>query len=1313
MRPISRFLRAALLPALLAGPVSAKDLPNYDAGSDGVARTKAIVSLTAPERALIKPGTEVQTDPRSGLPTFVWAAAPRDESASPARRGLGAEQAAREHLRAYARIYRLAPGDLDAAVLRQLHDTGRGAVIVTLGQESDGVEIFRDEIRVAMNRDLELIALSGHLTGVPATAAKRGPRFFRRGAAEAVASALIDLTEARVDWRRLRPAGPSQGAYETFELARRAAEEAGIAMSQPARAKPVLYRLPDRLVPAYYVEVETAATGTVEAAAYAYVLSAEDGRLLFRKSLTNDVAFTYRVWAETTGIHLPTDGPQDGASSPHPTGLPDSYQALFTAPVLVTQQNGPISTNDPWLASGATTTVGNNAEAYADITSPDGFGAGDFRATTTAPGTFDRTYDTSLPPSSSQAQRMAAITQLFYMNNFLHDWFYDSGFNEISRNAQTDNYGRGGAAGDSIRAEAQDFSGRNNANMTTPADGGRPRMQMYVFDGIAPRSLEILSPAAIADLYATGYATWGPTAFDVTDDIAPVADAVAPATDGCTAFGGVAGKIAFIDRGACNFTVKVENAQAAGAVGVIIANVPASLSPEVPPLMGGTPAGAITIGTLSLNLVNGDRIRAGLAGGPVSGRLLRQAGLERDGTIDNSIVAHEWGHYLSNRLIGNGSGLFNNQGGGMGEGWSDFVSLLMTAREEDATAPAGADYSGAYTIAPYVSSGGTSPGYYFGIRRVPYSTDFGKDPLTFRHIANGAPLPQTVPLAFGADGASNAEVHNTGEVWATMLWECYAALLRDTLGPSARLSFEEAQQRMRDYLVASLKLTPTTPTLIEARDAVLAAALAGDSADHRLFWRAFARRGIGHGAEGPEETSTTNQPVTESYVGSDLVLTSAVLEDAPACDGDGVLDEGEPGHLTITLTNTGLAALSATTATIAADDPALVFPSGTAFSFPASLPGATTTAVVPVDLAGAAGIERIGLTLTVGDPGFLIPGAITMRFARLANFDDRPAQAAADTVESALTAWTAAADGGLDTSMPWRRVEVDAAQHVWLAPDTPAVSDHSLVSPVLQVSPTGSFSFTFRHRHQFEFAVDPALALYDGGVVEISTDGGGVWTDAGAFATPGYDGPIETGFGNPLAARPAFGGANPSWPNFDTVTVDLGTAYQGQSVRIRFRTGTDLGAGAPGWELDDLSFSNVLNTPFGALVPEDGICPDADGDTYFDPVDCDPGDPAVWSPPDPAADLTLEGQPVTTLTWTAPANVGGVALVVTYDVLRSSSAGSLGGAVCVESGGGDLTASDAAAPAGAYFYLVRSRTICGDNLGAGSDGTARSGPTCP
>ena len=58
-------------------------------------------------------------------------------------------------------------------------------------------------------------------------------------------------------------------------------------------------------------------------------------------------------------------------------------QPPFVAPALISLQNGPISTNDPWLPPGATVTTGNNVDAYADLSSPDGFSAGDLRATTT------------------------------------------------------------------------------------------------------------------------------------------------------------------------------------------------------------------------------------------------------------------------------------------------------------------------------------------------------------------------------------------------------------------------------------------------------------------------------------------------------------------------------------------------------------------------------------------------------------------------------------------------------------------------------------------------------------------------------------------------------------------------------------------------------------------------------------------------------------------------------------------------------------------------------------------------------------------
>ena len=67
----------------------------------------------------------------------------------------------------------------------------------------------------------------------------------------------------------------------------------------------------------------------------------------------------------------------------------------------------------------------------------------------------------------------AVTTNLFYFNNYMHDWMYSLGFTESARNFQTNNYGRGGSQNDPVNAEAQDGSGTNNANFATPPDGSR------------------------------------------------------------------------------------------------------------------------------------------------------------------------------------------------------------------------------------------------------------------------------------------------------------------------------------------------------------------------------------------------------------------------------------------------------------------------------------------------------------------------------------------------------------------------------------------------------------------------------------------------------------------------------------------------------------------------------------------------------------------------------------------------------------------------------------------------------------------------
>jgi extracellular elastinolytic metalloproteinase len=100
--------------------------------------------------------------------------------------------------------------------------------------------------------------------------------------------------------------------------------------------------------------------------------------------------------------------------------------------------------------------------------------------------TFDFSLDFTLPPT---AWKDAAVTNLFYWNNIVHDVFYRYGFDEVSGNFQTNQYGHGGLGNDSVQAEAQDGSGVNNANFGTPVDGGRPRMQMYVWPNTGQRRI--------------------------------------------------------------------------------------------------------------------------------------------------------------------------------------------------------------------------------------------------------------------------------------------------------------------------------------------------------------------------------------------------------------------------------------------------------------------------------------------------------------------------------------------------------------------------------------------------------------------------------------------------------------------------------------------------------------------------------------------------------------------------------------------------------------------------------------------------------
>lgn len=118
-------------------------------------------------------------------------------------------------------------------------------------------------------------------------------------------------------------------------------------------------------------------------------------------------------------------------------------------------------------------------------------------------------------------------------------------------------------------------------------------------------------------------------------------------------------------------------------------------------------------------------------------------------------------------------------------------------------------------------------------------------------------------------------------------------------------------------------------------------------------------------------------------------------------------------------------------------------------------------------------------------------------------------------------------------------------QNRWHGADLDYIADNYLITPPLQVSNAPGVPFVLTVSHSFSFEVTGGVR-YDGGVIEVSTNGGGAWVDASTFASPGYNGAVYSGSNSPLHGRPAFVGTNASWPSPDTLVVNFGATLAGK-----------------------------------------------------------------------------------------------------------------------------------------------------------------------
>ncbi len=480
-----------------------------------------------------------------------------------------------------------------------------------------------------------------------------------------------------------------------------------------------------------------------------------------------------------------------------------------------------------------TITRGNNVHAYLDT---DGNNKSDGNEPNgTSSLTFRFPFTNSAEPDSINK---AAVVNLFYVNNFMHDFSYKHGFDEVSGNFQQNNYGKAGKGNDYVLAEAQDNSkaaspSLNNANFSTPVDGQSGRMQMFLWNSTSSKIFKVNEPIGIDGYYESSPATWGKQVDNVplTLDLAIAYDNTNTLCCG-QIIADVKDKLALVDRGTCTFGEKALNAQNAGAKAVCICNFEEALVSMAPGAVGNS----VTIPVLMLKKSACDRLKEQLLSAKkVTGTLVLPPDLTGpkflDGDFDNGIIAHEYAHGISNRLTGgpaNANCLGNAEQ--MGEGWSDYFSLVTTAKKGQI----GKDAKTVGTFALRQEVNGT------GIRAYPYSTDMKVNPNVYEDIIG-------------------AEIHRLGEIWTSCTWDLYWEFVNLYGFDEDLINGNGGNNKAVKLVIAGMKLQPCSPGFVDGRDGIIAAdKLLFNGIHECLIWKVFARRGLGFNANQGSSNSTVD-----------------------------------------------------------------------------------------------------------------------------------------------------------------------------------------------------------------------------------------------------------------------------------------------------------------------------------------------------------------------------------------------------------------------------------------------------------------------
>lgn len=833
-----------------------------------------------------------------------------------------------------------------------------------------------------------------------------------------------------------------------------------------------------------------------------------------------------------------------------PKTIQSSYYRVISFPYEAMSFSGgtPALVTNPWLLSGASNpaiplgwhndgttdysfTRGNNVwakEDHADNNSNTGAAA---TSTSAAPYlTFDFPFHADQQPDTGSNMNFA-ITQLFYWNNVMHDVSYQYGFDEASGNFQNNNQGRGGAGNDFVYADAQDGSGNNNANFSTPADGSNPRMQMFLWSPDQSKNLNINSPTSIAGPMPSLEGALsnnnllknvGPVTGDIVlynDDVAGTTHEACGAAANASA---LAGKIALIDRGNCNFTVKIKNAQIAGVIAVIVANNTGGNS--IITMGATTPDNTITIPAVMITQNDGNAIKSLLSSSIVVNATLSANTIQLDGDFDNGIMAHEYTHGISTRLTGGSSAatcLTNSEQGG--EGWSDYMALMMTTNWATASTSDGtkARSLGTYVIAEQP----TDP----GIRTYPYSTDLSINSWTYSQLAG-----------------TGGEVHIIGEIWAATLWDMtWNIIQQDGINSNLYNANGTGGNSVALKLVMlGLKLQPCQPGFLDARDAILKAdTILYNGKYSCAIWHAFARRGMGILAQQGSSNSTSDQVADYSIPASAVIHKS--VDKSGAAQND---------FLTYTLK------VNAQCTSVSNYKIVDTLLSNVTYVSGGTYDATHRTVSFDVPNLSASATQTFTFRVRINLNSYFVPSTL---------LDE---QVSSNSIPSTLIA------SSTSSSIKWSASTTNHSASYSLKATDPASAVEQTLTSQQSYTITGNTQLSFWQNYNTE-------ASHDGGVVELSTDNGTTWFDAGPYMSQnGYNSTINTN--SSLTNKRAFSGSS---NGFIQTIINL-SSFENRSVKFRFRFVSDNTISATGWYIDDI----LINTSpavynLGQLMDNSGV----------------------------------------------------------------------------------------------------------------------------